>query len=272
MTGEAMVFALFGNPVGHSLSPVMHNAVFRALSIPAVYRAYAVETAEEAVAVIHQKSIKGASVTLPHKEAFVPLLDDLTDSARAIKAVNTLIVDGSAIVGDNTDWIGFVRALEERFVIEGKTVAVLGAGGAARAALFGIIQRGGRPVIINRSSERARALAGAFDCPWFTLGTIQRIEADCLVNCTSVGLFPRGDLSPLPPEILRSVDCVMDTIYNPLETKLLRDAREAGCTTVTGVEMFVHQGAEQLRRWLSLDPPLDLMRKTVLEALAHEDN
>jgi len=264
---EGKHFALFGNPVGHSLSPQMHRAAYEVMGIPARYEAYRVENAGEIVPMMKSLGIDGASVTLPFKEAIIGGLDEITASARAIGAVNTILNRGGILVGDNTDWIGLVRDLKDHLQIKGKTFAVLGAGGMARAAVFGLIREGGIPVIFNRTQERGAALARAFNSLALPLDALDGFRAEALIQTTPVGMAPNTDRSPLRKKILTNFRYVLDAIYNPLATKLLLDAQEMGCLTINGVGLFVHQGAEQIQIWTGQAPPLSTMRQTVLAAL-----
>ena len=264
---QGKYFALFGNPVGHSLSPRMHRAAYEVMGIAARYGACRVENAGEIVPMMKSLGIDGASVTLPFKEAIIGSLDEISASARTIGAVNTILNRGGRLVGDNTDWIGLVRDLKDYMPIKGKTFAVLGAGGMARAAVFGLLQEGGIPVIFNRTRERGAALARAFNSLSLPLAALDDFRAEALIQTTPVGMAPDTGSSPLNREILTNFRYVMDAIYNPLTTKLLRDAQEMGCLTINGVGLFVHQGAEQLRIWTGREPPLAVMRQTVLAAL-----
>ena len=165
-----MLFALFGNPVGHSLSPLMHNAAYERMQINAHYIPVCVDDATEAIERVRRLALRGASVTIPFKTAVMPLLDQVDDTSRTIGAVNTIARDANdRLTGYNTDWIGLVRGLEESLEIKDKTFAIVGAGGAARAAVFGIRQRGGLPLIVNRTPERGEKLAKEFDCPVYPL-------------------------------------------------------------------------------------------------------
>ena len=228
------------------------------------------ENAGEIVPMMKSLGIDGASVTLPFKEAIIGGLDEITESARTIGAVNTILNREDGLIGDNTDWIGLVRDLKDYVQIKGKTFAVLGAVGMARAAVFGLLQEGGIPVIFNRTQERGAALARAFNSLSMPLDALDDFRAEALIQTTPVGMAPNTDRSPLKREILTNFRYVMDAIYNPLTTKLLRDAKEMGCLTINGVGLFVHQGAEQIRIWTGgREPPLAAMRQTVLAAL-HE--
>ena len=265
------LFAIFGNPIAQSLSPLMHNAAFAKLGIKATYTAYEVKDATQIIQTIRQCGIWGASVTIPFKETVMPLLDDADSDAVAIGAVNTIVNRRGRLTGHNTDSPGMIRDLEEWIDISGKTFIVLGAGGAARAAVFALIRAGGTSVVVNRNPKRAEALAGRFDCRWAQAAEIGRLKADCLINTIPVGMFPETDRTPLPKRELARFPRVMDMIYNPVRTRLLREAEAVGCAVRSGVGMFIHQGAEQFRLWTGMEPPLECMRQAVLERLKKND-
>ena len=260
-------YALFGNPVGHSLSPLMHNAAYEQMGIDARYLSFCVNDAAEAVAGIRAMGIRGASVTLPFKSAILRHLDGVDGSARTIGAVNTVTNRGGRLWGHNTDWLGLVESLRECTEIGGRNFVILGTGGTARAAVFGIQREGGIPWVAGRSIAKAEALAAEFRCPSLALGEIGNVRAECLINTTPVGMFPETDSSPVGPDILSRFGLVVDVIYNPPETRLLREAREAGCAVLSGVGMFVRQGAGQIRLWTGMEPPLARMRAAVMERL-----
>lgn len=265
------IFALFGNPVAHSLSPLMHNAALQKMGIAASYCACRVEDLDKAMEKIKRLPLRGVSVTIPFKTAVIPYLDEMDASAQAIGAVNTIAHDDTGrLKGYNTDWLGMVRGLEESFEIKKKSFAILGAGGTARAAVFGIRQRGGMPVIVNRTPDRGEKLAQEFGVPFYPLAQIAGIKADCLINTTPIGMTPDKKKSPLSREIIGKFRWVMDCIYNPLKTQLLKDAEEAGSTAISGLGMFVHQAAEQIRIWTGKEPPVELMREVVLAKLKQD--
>ncbi len=253
--------------MGQSISPFMHSAAFAAMGLNARYDAFQTGDAAEAVRMIRRMGLRGASVTIPFKEAVLPLLDGVEEEARTIGAVNTIVHENGRIEGYNTDGTGFARDIEEWIGIRGRSFLILGAGGAARAAVFSLIQAGGQPFIVNRTAERARALADRFGCGWRLFGEIGRLRPDCLINTTPVGMFPQMDTSPLAAGELSRFPFVLDMIYNPARTRLLREAERAGCAVRSGVGMFVHQGAEQIRLWTGMEPPREAMRKAVLERL-----
>lgn len=261
------IYAVFGNPVAHSLSPLMHQHALTRLGLKAQYVPFCVQDLSQAIQGIRGMDIRGVSITLPFKTEVMKYLDEIEGSALQIGAVNTIWNHQGRLKGYNTDWLGFVLSLKEVMTIKGRRFAVLGAGGAARGVLYGLIQEGGIPVIFNRTSSKAQALAEEFNCPFGFWSGMKDLEADCLINTTSLGLAPQSDISPCPQAFLPNFEWVMDIIYTPLETKLLREAREAGCNTLSGLGMFVHQGAEQLRIWTAMDPPRAFMMEIVRERL-----
>ena len=264
---DTRLYGVLGNPVGHSLSPRMHNAAFVQTGYNGVYTAFPVTDLSNAIGGIRALNIRGCSVTIPHKVAVMELLDAIDPLARRIGAVNTIVNANARLTGFNSDSPGAMAALLEKTPVAHRRVAVIGAGGAARALAHGIREHGGRLTIVNRSVERGEQLAKEVDCDFCPPADFSGVGYDILVNTTSVGMVPKTDRMPVGHACLRPGMTVMDIVYNPLETKLLRTAREAGCTVVDGVAMFVHQGACQFERWTGLKAPVQLMKRTVLEAL-----
>jgi shikimate dehydrogenase/3-dehydroquinate dehydratase type I len=265
-TASSRIFAVFGNPVKQSLSPMMHNAALKRMKIEGVYVPICVKDLASAVDGVRGMDIRGVSITIPFKVSVMEHLDDLDADAVKIGAVNTLVNDNGRLKGYNTDWLGLVQSIEEVFGIEDKVFAVLGAGGTARAAIFGILKRGGVPILINRDKERGERLAHEWGCPFYPLSEAGSVSADCLVNTTPVGMMSDTE-SPVDPSILGHFRYVVDVIYRPLTTRLLRDAGKADCTTVSGLGMFVHQGAEQIKLWTGQEPPRAYMKQIIMEAL-----
>ena len=262
------VYCILGNPVAQSMSPLMHNAAFRYLRMNAVYVPFEIDDLPGALSGLKHLKIKGASVTHPFKEAVIDLLDTIDDVAEAIGAVNTLVISGNHIQGTNTDWLGVVHTIETLMPIQGHTFAVLGAGGTARAAVFGITQRGGEVVVINRSEAKGRSLAAEFEASFVPLRQLEAVRADCLLNTTPVGMHPHTDEMPVDRETLKRFGAVVDVIYNPFPTKLLKEAQALGCKTASGLEMFIYQGTEQFKRWRGIDPPGKLMKDVVYRQLS----
>lgn len=286
ISGATRVCGVIGCPVEHSLSPAMHNAAITELGLDFIYVPFRVEPADlpRAIGGMRAFGIRGLNATIPHKEAIVPLLDDVDDAARALGAVNTVWNDGGVLRGSNTDGLGFAAPLAAMgFDCGGKRALVIGAGGAARAVIYRLLKDGARVTIANRSVDRARAVAAqigsAAGMPCaavIDMGDAGALgahasAADLVVNATSVGMSPRSDVPPVvPAEWLHGGQVVYDLVYRPLETSLLGAAAAAGAVTIDGVDMLVHQGAAALRWWSGADPPIDVMRQAVLEGLAHE--
>jgi shikimate dehydrogenase len=248
------------HPAGHTRSPAMHNAAFEALGLDAVYVAFDVppERLVAAVAGARALGVRQLAVSIPHKVAVMAHLDEVDAVARAIGAVNTVTARDGQLVGSNTDWIGAVRALERETRLAGKRAVVLGAGGTARAVVAGLRERGARVAVLNRTRERAEALARELGAQAAgSLADLARTEYDVLVNATAVGL--RSDASPVAPEALRPGTLVLDAVYDPERTRLLRDAEERGARTVAGKWMLVYQAAAQLELWTGREAPIEVM-------------
>ncbi len=267
INSQTHVYGVIGNPVAHSLGPLMHNRAFAAAGYPGVYLAFAVRDLEAAMAGLRGLNIRGISVTLPHKEAIMPFLDEVDQAAQAIGAVNTVVNRQGRLIGFNSDAYGAVKALSEKITIKGRDVAILGAGGAARAIGYGIMMEGGRVHIFNRTVEKAASLAASLDADAYPLSRFEAVPCDIVINTTPVGMLPDTGAMPIPAEPLNAKMTVMDIIYNPVQTRLLQAARTAGARIIDGVTMFVYQGAMQFKLWTGWEAPVDLMKKTVYEAL-----
>jgi shikimate dehydrogenase/3-dehydroquinate dehydratase type I len=263
-------YILLGNPVGQSLSPLMHNAALKKMGIAENYSAFCVDDLGEALRGMRGMNIRGASVTIPFKVAVMEYLDDIDDDALEIGAVNTIINNSGRLTGCNTDWLGLILTLKEAMPVKNKTFLIVGAGGTARAAAYGIMKEGGFPIIANRTPEKGKILSGKLNCPFYPLAEIGKIKADCLINTTPVGMCPK-DKSPVKALALGGYKYVMDVIYNPLKTKLLKDAEKQGCHIFSGLDMFVHQGAQQIRLWTGVEPPRALMKKVILKRLTQSE-
>lgn len=248
------------HPAGHTRSPAMHNAAFRALHLDAVYLAFDVAPAGLGAAVAGARSLglRQLAVSLPHKQAVMEHLDEVDETAQRIGAVNTVTRRDGRLVGANTDWIGAVRALERETALDGARAVVLGAGGSARAVVFGLLQRGARVTVLNRTPRRAEALAAQLGAQGAgALEELARTPHDVLVNTTSVGL--RREATPVEAAAIRPGAVVMDAVYDPERTRLLRDAEARGARTVSGKWMLVYQAAEQLALWSGREAPLEVM-------------
>ena len=243
------------HPAGHTRSPAMHRAAYQSLGLNASYETYDVppEGLDQAANYFRAEGIRQLAVSIPHKEKMMAFVDELEPVGRAIGAINTVTLDGDRWVGTNTDWIGALRAIERIQPISGQRAVVLGAGGTARALTFALRERDCEVFVLNRTVERAEVLARDLDATGTGgLDRLHQLAPDILVNTTSVGL--NEDRSPVPADHLRENMVVLDAVYAPEQTRLLRDAQSCGAKTVGGKWMLVHQAVEQLRRWTSLLP------------------
>ena len=260
-------YVLLGNPVAQSLSPLMHNAALKEMGIDGHYNAFCVSNLESTISGIKGMNIRGASVTIPYKVSVMEYLDEVDDDALKIGAVNTIVNNNGRLVGYNTDWLGLMLTLKELMPVKDQTFVIIGAGGTARAAVYGIIKEGGLPIIVNRTIPKGKILSNKLNCPFYSLADLGQLKADCLINTTPVGMYPHIDQSPVEASLLGGYKYVIDVIYNPLKTRLLRDAEAQGGRTASGLDMFVHQGAEQLKLWTGIEPSRALMKKVVIERL-----
>jgi len=277
------LFALIGDPIEQSLSPAMHNAAFRALGLNCAYVALRVPERflTDAIGGIRALGIAGFNVTIPHKIDIVGLLDELDESASLVGAVNTVKNDRGKLIGFNTDGEGALRALEGKIrSVEGKKVVLLGAGGAARAIAFSLARADSRLTIANRTIPRARALASTIEqklgmnVEVVSLNRAKLAEvlrdADALINATSVGMYPRANQTLVSASMMHRGLVVNDIVYEPLRTRLLREARRAGARTIGGLGMLVHQGALAFEIWTGKRAPIKVMEAAAKRQLRGE--
>jgi len=262
------VYGVIGNPVRHSLGPVMHNAAFREKGINAVYLAFEITDLKDCIKGVRSLGIKGLSVTIPFKSDIIPFLDDMDDLAEGIGAVNTVVNEKGRLKGHNTDAAGALRALEEKTDVSGKRAIIIGAGGAGRAIGFVLKQRGLEIVIANRSVDRAMQLCRSLGCEFIQLDNLPDAHGDILINATPVGMSPDMDISPVSEKAFKEGMVVMDIIYNPFKTRFLAVAETRGCMVINGLPMFIYQGAEQFGLWTGLDAPIAVMNEAVKKRLA----
>ena len=260
------VYGLVGLPVSHSVSPAMHNGAFAAMGMNAVYLPLPAVSADDVMVFGRALGVKGLSITIPHKVTLFDRVDAVSDVARRIGAINTIRVRDGRWVGDNTDIAGLLAPLAERVSLPGLRASVLGSGGAARAAVVGLSERGCRVWVHARSRTQAEAVA-ALTSAGVGPYPPERGSWDLLVNCTPLGMYPRADETPVPADDLTG-QCVYDLVYNPAETRLLRDAARAGCQTIGGLDMLVAQAREQFFWWTGVRPPTDVMRDAARTRLA----
>ncbi len=274
------VLCVIGHPIEHSMSPIMHNAALKDLSLDYVYVAFNIPPNDLKKAVLGFKmfNIKGINVTIPYKENIIPYLDEIDPLAEKIGAVNTIKNEGKYLIGKNTDASGAKKALlDAGCEISGKKALILGAGGAAKAVSFAISEDLDALYIANRTEKRSIKLAKDLTNKTaikaigknMSINTLKNLldEVDILINTTPLGMYPDIEESPISEEMLRNDLFVFDIVYNPLETRLIKEASKIGCKTLGGLDMFVNQGALAFEWWTGKKPNLNLMKEKVVEFL-----
>lgn len=268
------ICCLIGDPVEHSLSPLIHNAGYQALGINYVYLPLRVRDIKQAIESIKGLGIRGASVTMPHKTKAIKYIDRIDPLAEKIGAVNTIVNIGGVLTGFNTDCGGALKALEEVTTLGGKRAVLIGSGGAASAIAVGLKAKGVELVVLNRTEDKARKLAKKVKAE--DSGSLERLEeissADILINATSVGMSPKTGQSIIPKGLLHNRLTVFDTVYNPKETRLLMEARERGCAIVYGYKMLLYQAAMQFELFTGRQAPLAAMESALTQALEGESH
>ncbi len=271
LSRESEIFGVIGNPVSHSRSPLMHNAALKSLNRDGVYLPFEVDDVASFVRdFVHPRTrkldwnLRGLSVTIPHKLSIIPFLEVVDATAKAIGAVNTVVIEGDELHGYNTDVIGAMKPLDELLDVRGARVAVIGAGGSARAICYGLSQREADVTIFARDVKKAQPLADEFRTRTAPIESFNG-QTDIVINCTPIGMRDHSEgRSPIVMESLKNVNVVYDLIYTPEETALLRDAKLAGCRTLGGLAMLVGQAAEQFRLWTGSEAPVDVMWRALL--------
>jgi shikimate dehydrogenase len=280
ISGKTRVCGVIGEPIEHSLSPIMHNAAFQAVGLDFAFLAFRVKPAEVESAVngVRALNIRGLNVTMPHKTAIINHLDRVDLSAQIVNSVNTVLNKENLLFGFNTDGVGAVKALKENGVeLKGRKVLLLGAGGAARAIAYALAKEADELAVLNRTVKQAQAMARLLEKSFnkkIASGSLSPSDvetnirdSDILINATSVGMKPKSDDSPVAPKMLRRNMAVMDIVYNPIETRLSKDAKAAGAEVISGVEMLIYQGAASFEIWTGKSAPVEVMRQAALSHL-----
>lgn len=275
LSAQTPIVGIIGNPVSHSASPAMHNAAFAALGLDFAYLPLEVDNLQDFFARLVTPAsrefdwdLRGFSVTIPHKVSVIRLLDELDPTARAIGAVNTVLVRNGRLLGYNTDVFGAIEPLRQVAEVKDARVAVIGAGGAARAVIYGLVEAGATVTVFARDAEQGRRLADSFAVASAPIEALDARRTEILINTTPVGMRGTGeDQSPVPAAALRDLQLVYDLVYNPPETRLLKEARAAGCQTLGGLEMLLAQAARQFQLWTERQAPTAVMRRAALEKL-----
>jgi 3-dehydroquinate dehydratase/shikimate dehydrogenase len=272
---ETIITGIIGRPVSQSASPAMHNAAFQECGLDFVYLPIEVDDLEHFFArFVREESrafdwrLRGLSVTIPYKTAVIPLLDEVDETAREIGAVNTVLVDRDCLKGYNTDVEGAIKPLEKVCAIKGESFGVIGAGGAARALIYGLKKRDARVTLFARDPDRARGLADSAGVAIHPIDEIEASDVRVIINTTPVGMRGHDEGSSLVrSQAFRGRLAAYDLVYNPLVTKFLKDAQAEGCLTISGLDMLVAQGSLQFELWTAREAPSDLMRAAALEKL-----
>jgi 3-dehydroquinate dehydratase/shikimate dehydrogenase len=278
---ETKVYGVIGDPVGHSLSPLLHNQMYKRLGANAIYLAFRVPRGQmtEALQAYEQIPVAGYSVTIPHKESAAALARESEPTVQVTGSANTLIRrDDGKFIAANTDYPAAIDSLRAHLAERAKegpnvqlsqmAILILGAGGVARSIAHALHREGAQITITARTHERAQRLAEEVKCRVVDWQARHNVSFDVLVNCTPVGMHPNVDEAPCHFSILKPGLIVFDTIYNPETTLLIREARIRGCSTITGVEMFVRQAARQIELYIGQSPDTDSMRLIVRKALS----
>jgi shikimate dehydrogenase len=266
ITAKTRICMVIGDPIEHSLSPEIHNAGYEALNIDDqfVYVASRVEVKniENFIKGVRAMNIRGISCTIPHKIAVMPFLDEVEDIAKKIGAVNTIVNENGKLIGYNTDWLGVLIPLEGITQLENKTVALIGAGGAARAVAYAVTCRGAKLTIYNRTHEKAKELAKEFNGIAYPIDEIENVKhADIIINTTSVGLHDTNK-TLVPKKYISKHQIIFDAVYGT-DTQLLKDAKEKGAKTINGFEMLLNQAFAQFKLFTEYDAPAAVMRKAL---------
>jgi 3-dehydroquinate dehydratase/shikimate dehydrogenase len=274
------ITGIIGSPVEHSASPAMHNRAFAQLGLDSVYLPFETKELAEFLSRFVRPSTReidwnprGFSVTLPHKSAVIPLLDEIDSTALKAGAVNTIVVDEERLIGYNTDVRGAMAPLEEACELAGESCAVVGAGGAARAVICGLLERGARVTVFARDTSKASMSPGSFSVSVLPLESLASSDARVVINTTPAGMRGHSEgSSPIPAGTLRGRLIAYDLVYNPLETQFLKDARAEGCQVIRGLEMLIAQAALQFELWTGQKAPVDAMRKAAMERIIGDDS
>jgi shikimate dehydrogenase len=281
ITPGTRLCAVIGNPIGHSMSPAIHNAALDLLNLDYVYVASRVEDVKAVLTGMRAlDNFRGLSVTIPHKIEIIKYIDEINDLDRSIGSINTVINENGTLIGIGTDGPGALKALVDAGVeLKGKCVAMIGAGGVARAIAFTLIQKAGVRKISLLDIDEQMLQGLDLDLKSGTSAEIESFVsnaasmakvmeyADVIVNCTPIGMHPHEGVSVIPAELLRDGQAVFDVVYNPIETKLLRDAKSRGLIAVSGIEMFINQAALQFEYFTGVGAPVDEMRRVLMEKL-----
>ena len=261
------IFGVIGNPVYKSMGYLIHNRAFKETGSTDIYVPFLVDNVEKFFKGF-SPYFEGLSVTMPFKEDIMAEMDEIEETAKKIGAVNTVVRDGKSWKGYNTDCMGALQALEKHVDLKNKNVLIVGAGGTAKAIGYGVYEKGAKiTVTYNRDKEKGIRLGSELKAKVVSIQDVDKEEIDVLINCSPVGMSPNLEETPVPSRCLRKGMIVFDSVYNPIETRLIREARVSGCVTISGVELFVNQAVGQFELWTGQKAPTDIMRDVVVRGL-----
>ena len=262
------IYGVIGDPVAKSMGYLIHNKAFQKTGLPHIYVPFHVTNTEKFF-VEFKKYFAGLSVTMPHKESIIRLMDDVEPTAKSIGAVNTVVNENGKWIGHNTDGLGALKALEAHCDLKGKNVLIIGAGGTAKAIGHCVMQKGATLTITyNKNKEKGEKLSADLNCRLISIREIDNEKIDVLINCSPAGMSPNTNETPVPARLLQKEMIVFDSVYNPMETRLIKEAYNAGCKTIQGIELFVNQAAAQFELWTGQKAPLEEMREVVVNKLS----
>lgn len=272
LSGKTKICLVLGDPIEQTLSPLMHNKAYEALGIDDefVYLAARVkiEDIKDAIKGVRAMRIRGLACTMPHKVKVIKYLDKIDERAEEIGAVNTVVNENGILKGYNTDWLGVLTPLKRRVALKGSRVGIVGAGGAARAAIYGIAKEKANIKIFNLNTKEAEPLAKKYKCSLSDFKNLSELKNfDIIINCTPLGMKPYENKSAVPANVFHKGQVVMDVVYNPYETKMLKEARKRGAKIVRGYEMLLHQGVVQFAYHTKRKAPEKIMERALTKAL-----
>jgi len=272
ISGKTKICLVVGDPIEQTLSPLMHNKTYEAMGIghEFVYLAAQVKIKDmkDMIKAARIMGIKGLACTMPHKVKVIKYLDEIDEKAKEIGAVNTVVNENGILKGYNTDWLGILNPLKKRIVLKKKKVGIIGAGGAARAAIYGMALEKADIKIFNINIKEAKLLAKKYNSSAADFKSLSELKNfDVIINCTPLGMKPYEDRSPVSASVFRKGQVVMDVVYKPYETKMLKQAKKKGAKIIRGYEMLVHQGAAQFAFHTKRKAPVKVMKKVLMKIL-----
>jgi len=282
ISGKTKICGVIGDPIAHTLSPTIQNSAFRHLNLDFIFLAFKVKTAEleTSIKAVRALGIRGLNVTMPHKTEVINYLDEIDKTSRFLNSANTIVNTESKLLGYSTDGIGAIKALMENGVeLASSNVVLLGAGGAGRAIALSLVENVSKLVILNRDYKKAKKLELDLNLKFKKNVSAESLstdsltnnlrDSDLLINATNVGMISNKKLSIVDSNLLTPNLTVLDIVYNPLETKLLADAREVGAKTINGIDMLIYQGAASFELWTGKKAPIDVMKNAVLKQISN---